>query len=376
MEANVGLYLKMNFRINTKIKVTCAVPWRHAAMLTCLSLGVAARGDQIIVEGENFTNAEVLNLSKGLLQFRGNDGTVRSVHLGSIDLLITNRGGLFDDFNEAERFLDAGEPKKAALRYKRALQLSGGYWSDLIAARLVIAHDRAMEVNKAVRYLIRVTRGKWAGPVAGAQLIPMNLGNKRTGSLARAVRELDGALATHPQQAQAMIFEVTRYELLRRMHDALAPAAAMRLAAKQIPVAIRTDRVYDILVSAMRTAVAGNVSPEVMAGIDRAIGECPPKHLPDFLLLKGQALLRGAVDREDLMRASWPFLRVAIHMHNDPRAAQGLLGAAKVLERLEDTPGTRRLLNECITSANAKAAVVDEARRMLDEFGAGEKSND
>lgn len=382
MEANVDSYLKMNFRISSiirmtkAIRVTRTVSQRRTAVLACLFLVVAARGDQIIVGGKNFTNAEVVNLANGLLQFRGTDGAVRSVHLADIDLLIANRGGFFDDFNEAERFLDAGEPKKAVIRYKRALRLSTGYWSDLIAARLIIAHDRAMEVDKAVQYLIRVTRGKWAGPVAGALLIPSNLPGKRTGSLARAVRELDGALAAHPQQAQAMIFEITRYELLRLMHDDLAPVAALHVAASRIPEEIRTERVYDILVSAMRTAVADEVAPGVAAGVDRAIEECPETHLPDFLLFKGQALLRDAVDRNDLMRASWPFLRVAIHMQGDARAARGLLGAATVLEKLEDIAGMRKLLIECIAAANAEDTVVDEAQRMLDKLDAAEESND
>ncbi len=346
------------------------------SMFAFLMLGADARGDQIVVRGENFRDADVVSLTNGLLQFRGSDGTVRSAHLGDIDLLIATGGSLFDDFNQAERFLDAGDPKKAAIRYKRALRMSTDYWSDLIAARLVVAYDRTMETDKSVQQLIRVTRGKWAGPAAGARLIPQNLPDRRTGTLARAVRELDGALAAHPQLGQSVVFEATRYELLRRMKDELAVSAAVRLSATRIPAEVRTEQVYNILVSAMLVATSGGDSMRFVADLDRAIVECPAKHLPDFLLMKGEVLFRSAGDRDDLIRASWPFLRVGIQMADDPRGARGLLGAAKVLVKLEDGAGARRLLGECIAFANADGSVVAEAQQVLEGLAANENSND
>jgi len=352
------------------------IPVRLALMLACMVTGASARGDQIVVSCENFKRAEVVSLTNGLLQFRGSDGAVRSAHLVDIDLLIVNRGGLFDDFNEAERFLDAGDARKAVIRYKRALRMSSDFWSDLISARLVIAYDRRMEIDKAVQQLIRVTRGKWAGPVAGARLIPTHLPKKRNAALARAVRELTGALASHPQRGQEIVFAFTRYELLRRMGDKLSPSAAARVVRKRIPKGVRTDRVYDVLVSAMRSASAGDDSSRMIGDIDRAIEECPAKHLPDFLLIKGEVLLRSADTRDDIIRASWPFLRVAIHMADDPRAARGLLGAAKALERLADSAGARKLLDECIALPNANTDVLAEARRMRDGLSGREQSND
>jgi len=335
-----------------------------------------SRADQVIVRGENFTNAKVINLSNGLLRFRGHDGLFRSEYLDDVDLLIVEGGGFFDDLNEAERFLSAGQPAKAAIRYRRALQLSTGFWSDLISVRLLVAHDRAKEVDKAVQSLIRVTRSKWAGPVSGARLIPVHLPEKRNGASARAVRELDRALAARQPEAHAVIFETARYKLLHQMRDQLAPGAAARVVAHEIPEEVRSDRVYDVLASAMRTTLlAGAVSEDMLAGVDRAIAHCPQRQLADFLLLKGQMLSRKAVTREDLMRASWPFLRVAIQMENDPRAGRGLLGAVRILERLEDSTGARTLLNECIASKHVEAATRDQAKAMLDALDVAEKSN-
>jgi hypothetical protein len=70
--------------------------------------------------------------------------------------------------------------------------------------------------------------------------------------------------------------------------------------------------------------------------------------LPDFLLLKGDVLLARASSRDELIRASWPFLRVVAHMPDDPRAGEALIGAALVLERLASYDKAAALLTECL----------------------------
>jgi hypothetical protein len=100
-----------------------------------------------------------------------------------------------------------------------------------------------------------------------------------------------------------------------------------------------------------------------MPAIDRAVQDCPDLSLPDFLLLKGELLLRAASTRDDLIRASWPFLRVAAHVPSDPRAADGLVGGASALERMGRPERAIVLLEECL----AHKQLRDETRRQAED---------
>ena len=70
--------------------------------------------------------------------------------------------------------------------------------------------------------------------------------------------------------------------------------------------------------------------------------------VPDFLMLRGAFLAGKARTREDLMRASWPFLRVAIHFPDDPRAADGYYEAARLLERIDLSDHAAVLMRACL----------------------------
>ena len=84
--------------------------------------------------------------------------------------------------------------------------------------------------------------------------------------------------------------------------------------------------------------------------------------LPDFLLLKGETLLRTASTRDDLIRAAWPFLRAAIHFRDSPQAPEGLYGAALVLERVGRTDKAVDLLAECL----AHKRISEQVRTMAE----------
>ena len=76
--------------------------------------------------------------------------------------------------------------------------------------------------------------------------------------------------------------------------------------------------------------------------------------------MKGETLLRTATSRAEIIRAAWAFMRVAIHMPSDPRAAEGLLGAAAAVERIGRKDKAIALLEECL---QRKTGLTDQTRR-------------
>jgi hypothetical protein len=108
-----------------------------------------------------------------------------------------------------------------------------------------------------------------------------------------------------------------------------------------------------------------------LVALDGFIRHCPEEMLPQALLLKGRALLETAQTRDELVRASWPFLRVAIHMTENPLAAEGLLGAAEVMEALDRPDKAVELLEECLAHQAATQATKDCARKALERIRPG-----
>ena len=336
-----------------------------------LLLTPPVQADQIVVKGANHRRARIIGISDGLLRFRAAEGRMVDTPLGDIELIIVDRGGIFLDYNQAERFLAAGEPQKAAVRFERTLRLASDFWVELIAARLIVANDRAGRLDDATRNFVRVVRGHRAGPAAAARLIPQTMPEKRNARFGRAIKELDGALAADPTDEQRTLLRLVRYEFLRRLSARRAEEVAPVVAVLTIGESIQSDQVYAILLTALKDALMRAVTPERLAALDHAIRDCPDGALPDFLLLKGETLLRIAVTRDDFIRASWPFLRVAVHMADDPRAAEGLLGAARALERLERFEQARALLDECLGGDAISQTTAEKARAALARLRSG-----
>ncbi len=288
-------------------------------------------------------------MEDGKLRFRSADGALRNVWLDEVQLIFVDRRGIFDDFNQAEKFHAAGQSDRAVVRYGRAFRLAEDFWADVMAVRMVLACDAAGQLDNAVMNLVRVALGEYAGPAAAARIFPGAIPEKRSNRSQRAVEHLQRALSKDPHENQLSLFELLRYEILSRTGDARAAGAAPRIVGLTMSVAIRTPEVYAIQLRALRESLgAGEVEPSELAGLNHAIRDCPRAMLPDFLLLKGETLLRTASTRDDLIRAAWPFLRAAIHFRDSPQAPEGLYGAALVLERVGRTDKAVDLLAECL----------------------------
>lgn len=331
------------------------------AWVCLLSLlpALRAAGDQVDTETSSEPGAKIVAFDGGELFYRSGIGKLRRVWIDEVTLIVVDRGGIFDDFNQAERFMARGEAERAIARYRRVASLCEDFWTDLVLSRLVRACDLAGQLEKATLNLIRVVKGRWAGPAAAARLIPENIPEKLNRRVTRALQQLDAALRGELDESQRVLLALFRYEILRRTDHRRADEAAQRLATDSIPGEIGSEAVYDIYLRAMESAFDDGAEAEELAGLDRAVRDCPESNLPSFLLLKGRTLLRTAVTREDIVRASWPLMRVAVHFPDDPRGADGLLGAAGALERIGRAGKAVQLLEECL----ARNDLTDSTRR-------------
>ncbi len=337
---------------------------RKGLVLAALAVSArAARADQIIAMGTNYPGATIDHLDDGQLVFQTGDGEEVSVWLSDIDRLTVDATGMFADFNQAERYLADKNPAQAIVRYRRTLRRAEGMWVDLITARLVTACDRAGRIDQAVRYLIRVVRGMRVGPALAVRLIPRTVPQERGAKAVQAIDRLDEAIAGTPDPDARIPLQLCLYEIMRHIGHQRTSEVARAAASLVIPEALRCRRVYAILLPALTQRLDAHVDAEALAGLDRAILYSPDDLLPSFLLLKGNALLRSASTRDDRIRAAWPFMRVAIHMPRDPRAAEGLYGAALAVEQIGRKNKAIELLTECL----ARKHIGDKTRQLAHE---------
>jgi tetratricopeptide (TPR) repeat protein len=321
--------------------------------------------DQIVIDKMNYPGAKIRSLKEGRIEFLTADGNLESVWISDVDMMIVDRGGAFTDFNQAERYLANGEPQNALVRYHRALRISEAFWADVVATRLLMAADRAGRIDEAALNFVRVVRGPACGPATAARLIPRAIPEERTATTVRALEHLEGAVAQTSAPAQRYMLELFRFEILRKTGDDQRRESAERLARAVIPESCRCPRVFGVQFGVLEVALSNAGEPEILAGLDRTIRDCPAARLPDFLLLKGRTLLRTASTRDEIIRASWPFLRVIIHMPDDPRAAEGLYGAALALDRIGRREKAIELLEECLGREDASGEVRQEAGAAL-----------
>jgi len=333
-------------------------------------LAPAAVADQVVVGETSYPRARVVGFEAGELHFVSMDGMELAAAISEIQLLIVDSVSGFADFNEAERLLADGKAGAAIVRYERAMRLGKRFWPDLIAARLLAACDRAARIDRATMNFIRVARGRHSGPESAAQLIPQNIPRKREPEAVRAVEQLDAALRKVDNDAEETLFRLLRYSILHQTGDERAARESVAVVHLAFPKSVRSPRAYAILLKALRVvlAEADSLTTANLSSLDRAIADCPEEMLPSFLLLKGGTLLRTSSTREEIIRASWPLLRVVIHMPDDPRAAEGLLEAAVAMERLGRPGKAAQLLEECLGREDlddkTRSAAEEALRRM------------
>lgn len=340
-------------------------------MALWLALAVGAYADQVTVLGKAQYGVRVLGLDQGRLQFRGADGILQQVWVEDVDLLQVDRGGLYADINEAERFRAKGDTEGALVRYRRALKTLDGFWPELVEMRMVQVCDRPELIDQAAAAYIRVARFERSGPTAAVRIIPASKLPSREAKSVKALEALDAAIEKDPAGDRRLALVLFRYDLLRRMNDARAATEARDVTAARLPSGLRCRRVDEIMLAALGDSFDAGGRAEDWAALDDLIRECSEQMLPSALLLKGRAQLAAAHSSDDLVRAIWPFLRVAIHMPADVRAADGFLGAAQGLFRLGRTDDADRLLKNCMAHPGATVEVKNEAQALMDRLQKG-----
>ncbi len=341
-----------------KLKIPCL-------LLAVVPAPAALRGDQVVTGGINFPDAKIVNLEQGKLQFRASNGRLHSVGVGDIELMIVDRSGVFEDFNQAERFLFENQPQKAIARYERTLRLSQEYWPDIVAARLVTTHDRVGQVDRAVQYWIRLLNGRWSGLAAAAALLPKNLPTRLDGRAVRAVDLLANEIRKETDVDRRAMLEVLRFEVLRRCGDPRAEELAPRIASLSLAAPARGEGVYAIVLAALEIATRETATASNFESLDRAIRDCPNASLAGFLLLKGRLMLRTAKSREEIIRAAWCLMRVAVHMPDDMLAPAALVETAEALRRIDRRDQATSILKECLAKKQIDEPTRQRAESML-----------
>jgi len=324
-----------------------------------------AQADQVIVQGVSHTEAKIVGLDQGRLQFRIADGRTLSAWVDEVGLMLVDRGGVFDDFNQAEQFLHGGDPLKAIARYERTLRLTQEFWPDLIACRLAAAHDLAGQIDRAAYYLVRMIQGEFAGVGLAARLYPRNIPEKRDARVARAVDILADESRKAGDDDRRSLMDILRYEILAKTDPTAAKPLARGVAEQIVPAPARTEHVYEVVLQAMKEINASSTGGLNLAVLDRAIRDCPENSMPEFLILKGQILQQGAQTREQKIHAAWAFMRVPIHWPDHELAPQALLDAGRTVYEF-DKEKAKVLLAECSNHPKATPELRKQAEYQTD----------
>lgn len=343
--------------------------WHRIVAALVALFAVPAAADQVVCGAESYPRAWVGGYHAGVLEFRTDEGKVKQAAITEVTRIFVDSVRDMTDLNEAEQYLADGEPAKAVARYRRILNTSREFWDDIIMARLVMACEQSDRIDQAVLYLIQATRSAQSGPPAGAMLLPQRLPDKLDENARRAVDQLETAIRAARDQDASDVWSFLRYDILRAAGSPLADEAAQEVARGTLGDAVATERMYAIKLRAFEALIAGDGAPAYLEDLDRALAYCPDPVLPGYLLLKGKTLLRLAEGREDLIHASWPLMRIVVHMKEDPRAAEALYLTAEIMDRLGRADKAVRLLDECIRHKHATDEVrgaAEELRRRLE----------
>lgn len=338
-------------------------------VLSMLASPADLQADQVVVGDDNYPGATITTFRDGRLKFLVDHNKARTAWVSDVDrIIVVGRGGPFADFNQAEQYRSEGEPDRAIERYIRAKRQMDGFWPELISVRLLMAYQEAGRYGRAVQSFIDVVGASDSGPAIVARLLPDRLPGKRSDETTRAIRQLEQVIARSKEGGEKSLLELLYYQSLVALGDERAAQVAQRVAALAFPKEARTPQVYEVVLSAVTDLLTGELEATKLELLDQAIALCPDEVLPSFLLLKGRTLLRAAGTQEELIRAGWAFMRVVAHMRSDPRAAEGLLGAGLVLERMDETRKAIALLEECVAHRRVDASTKEAAQSALDRL--------
>jgi tetratricopeptide (TPR) repeat protein len=339
-------------------------------VLPLLVLGCAAwpaRADQVVVGTRDYPDVTIVAFEKGKLAFRSGTGNIERSDLRDVKLIVVNSVADVIDLNQAEQFYRREGYDQAVIRYERALRSAREFWITLILARLQQVYNQIGPLETLVDNFAHLAE---RDALSALSLLPDAVPAPKPGEAQPSLKRLLAAEGGADSERSRAPLTLLRYAVLLRAGepglDELAPAVAT---APLDPDAAGPTA-YRLKLDALGHLRGTELRAEVLNDIDEAVESVPQTILPDLLLMKGRILLEDAKDRETYIRAGWTFMRVPIHFPDDIRAADGLLGAAQVYERLGNLDKATALVRECLSSPRAAQATQEHARALLERLNA------
>ncbi len=318
-----------------------------------------------MVGERDYAGVTIVAFEKGKVAFRMAGGSLERADLSDVKLIVVDSVVDSIDLNQAERWLSEGKTVDAAERYERALKTARDFWIDLIIGRLQQIYNRTGPIDKLAENFTRLVERHGATALA---LLPSELPVAKPGESQRAIKVLETAQERLLAASERAPLILLKYLIGTRAGDAGLDALAAEVASLPLPADAASEGAYWIKLDAFDQLLKTEQRPQVLLDIDDAIELAPLSVLPDVLLLKARALYEDAHGRDDFVRAGWAYMRVAIHFRDDGRSAEGLLGAARVYERLELPEKAAELLRECLGHRHATEPTKERARSALERL--------
>jgi tetratricopeptide (TPR) repeat protein len=333
-----------------------AIAW--AAVSCCLYHPTKAQADQVITQAQNLTDVTVVDLLDGNLHVRRADGKTLQTPILQVERLVIDSASGMSDLNDAERYAADQEYDRAITRYERALRMASGFWTQLIRIRLFQICDRAGKHDKSISYYLDLAADS---AVVGAKLFPQSMTDWPTNDLRRVAQRLE--TGQRKSELDPMLLDLFTYAVLARSNPAKAEKLVADIVAGSVPSEIATEPVYQAYCAACRACLEQGKAAETLQAVDRAIESCPETSMPQFLILKGEALLAQAKEPKGRLRAALAFMRVPVHFPDDPQAPMGLFQTALVYESIGNPKKAGILMAEC----KQHRLVSSELRQRADE---------
>lgn len=346
---------------------TCwkAGPTTHgcrALAIILMFVVAAANADEINIDGKTLHRVQVVNYKDGELEIRTSSGEFDKLPLRDVEFMVLDSVSGVADFNEAEELVVQQEYTRAADRYERAVRAARGFWASMARVRLLMATDRADNLEKSVRAWLDVIDEDVA---TAAALLPTSHPADRDVANQRTIKRLEKAAESQDNNEAAKLIELLRYDVMRRASDPEAADAAIKIAAMTLPAEILTERTMAVKLTALREGISAGKTSATLTALDQMIIDAPKDYLPQVLLIKAQALLSAAKTDREFLAAALPAMRVVVHFPKSPLAGEGLLLAAEAHAASGRTSDAERLLRECLKRDTVPERIREQARAKL-----------
>jgi len=304
--------------------------------------------DRIDLPDATLQGIHIVDLDGARIAYRTPAGELRFAPIAQAELIQFDNLPELSEFNEAERLIRRGNFDKAVPRYERAARVAQPRWLPLIRARIIQACDRLGDVDKLVIHFIALLDDEAAGAPLAAELLPALDNVDPLPKSRRAIERLEARMEHAASQSARVLLELLRFIIVHQPNHSEAPALAELVIRQPIPLMVATRPAYRARAAAIQRWADGGHPEAALRELDADLRSAPEPVLPELLLAKARVSLAIAGDRESLIRAAWPAMRIVIHRPDDTLAPQALLLAADVHQRIGQAPTAIQLLDECL----------------------------